>query len=259
MPAHRRQILSATALTLLLTSPASQAGLDDLLKRGQEMLGGGTTASQDRGGSDTTATSSLDSTTLSSGLKEALTLGTERAVAALAQENGYLDNADVRIQLPGALQTGADLLRRAGLDSQVEAFELSMNRAAESAVTEATPIFADAITSMTIEDAQRIYSGGDTAATDYFRERTWDQLADRFKPLIKSAMQSNNVTGSYEGLMNAAQDRVPMLGSFNLDLADHVTTEALEGLFLMLSRQEQLIREEPVARTTDLLKQVFGN
>ena len=250
---YPRHLLATAAVTLLFTAPNSQAGLSDLLQQGQQLLSTETIQSSSQDSTD------LDSDTLSAGLKEALNLGTERAVSALAAENGYFANEDVRIELPGMLQTTADLLRHAGLESQVEAFELSMNRAAETAVTEATPIFADAISAMTIEDARQIYSGGDTAATDYFRDKTWDQLSDKFKPSIEAAMQSNYVISSYETLMAAAKDKVPLLGNMNLDLADHVTDQALEGLFLMLANEEQQIREEPVARTTDLLKSVFGN
>lgn len=251
---YHRRLLATTTIAVLLAAPTSQAGLGDLLQQGQKLLGGETSQS-----SDSSDSTNLDGDTVSAGLKEALSLGTERAVSALAAENGYFGNSETRIELPGMLQTTADLLRRAGLESQVEAFELSMNRAAETAVTEATPIFADAITDMTIEDAKQIYSGGDTAATDYFRDKTWDQLSAKFKPQIETAMQANNVTGSYETLMGMAQDKVPLIGNLDLDLADHVTSEALEGLFLMLAKEEQQIREEPIARTTDLLKQVFGN
>jgi hypothetical protein len=246
---QQRQILAAATLTFVLGSSASQAGLGDLLQQGQKLLGNEPVQQH----------STLDSETLGAGLKEALRVGTERAVDTLAQPDGYLGNADVRIELPGFLHTSANMLRRAGLSSQVDAFERSMNRAAESAVTEAAPIFADAITAMTLDDAQRIYNGGDTAATDYFRDKTWQPLRERFKPRVEEAMRAHQVTASYETLLAMARSELPLLGNVNLNLADHVTGEALDGLFLMLAREEKKIREQPLARTTDLLRQVFSN
>lgn len=245
-----------TLCSLLALSTTSQAGLSDLLNQGSELLRNQTSSEP---ASSQTASSSMDSATLASGLKEALEVGTRRAVEGLGATDGFYGSRDVKIPLPSYLHTTRGMLVRAGLESQVEAFELSMNRAAEDAVTEATPIFVNALETMTIDDARRIYSGGDSAATEYFRERTYGQLKERFRPRIESAMASTGVTAAYQGLLNMAQSEVALLGNFNLDLADHVTERTLDGLFLRLAAEEQQIRKDPVARTTDLLKQVFGN
>ncbi|WP_432694980.1 DUF4197 domain-containing protein [Marinobacterium sp. YM272] len=242
--------------TLLAFSSTTEAGLSDLLDQGAELLQQQTGSEQ---ASSDSVPENLDTDTLTSGLKDALEVGTRRAVETLAATDGYYGSNDVKIPLPSYLYTTRSMFVRAGLESQVEAFELSMNRAAEDAVTEATPIFVDAVEAMTIEDARQIYSGGDSAATEYFREHTYSQLKERFRPRIESAMASSGVTAAYQTLLDMAESQVALLGNFNLDLADHVTEQALDGLFLRLAAEEQQIRKEPVARTTDLLKQVFGN
>ncbi len=252
-----RSLFSTLTLCSLLTlSTTSQAGLSDLLNQGSELLKQQTSGEST---SSDSAASDLSTDTLAAGLKDALEVGTQRAVETLAATDGYYGSSDVKIPLPSYLKTTRSMLVSAGLKSQVEAFELSMNRAAEDAVTEAAPIFVDAVEAMTIEDARKIYSGGDSAATDYFRDNTYSQLKESFRPRIETAMASSGVTAAYQGLMDMAKSQVSLLGNFNLDLPDYVTEQALDGLFLRLAEEEQQIREEPVARTTDLLKEVFGN
>jgi hypothetical protein len=133
-----------------------------------------------------------------------------------------------------------------------------MNRAAEKASAEAKPIFWDALASMSISDAQGILSGGDTAATRYFRKKTSKQLAARFRPVVESAMRTTGVYQSYENTL-ASYRKLPFAGAVNLDLPDYVTSEAIDGLFTILGEEERRIRKDPVARTTDLLKAVFGS
>lgn len=244
-----------TLCSLIAFSTTSQAGLSDLLNQGAELLKETTSETS----SGDAAPTDLSTDTLASGLKDALEVGTQRAVETLAATDGYYGSKDVKIPLPSYLETTRSLLVGAGFESQVEAFELSMNRAAEDAVTEAAPIFVDAVGAMTIDDARQIYSGGDNAATEYFRKNTYSQLKESFRPRIETAMASSGVTAAYQGLMDMAESQLSLLGSFNLDLPDYVTEQALDGLFLRLAEEEQQIRNEPVARTTDLLKQVFGN
>lgn len=244
-----------TLCSLLAFSTTSQAGLGDLLNQGAELLKETTGETT----SNTDPAPNLSTDTLASGLKDALQVGTQRAVETLASTDGYYGSKDVKIPLPSYLETTRSMLVGAGFGTQVEAFELSMNRAAEDAVTEAAPIFVDAVEAMTIEDARKIYSGGDNAATDYFRDHTYTELKERFRPRIETAMASSGVTAAYQGLMDMAESQVSLLGNFNLDLPDYVTEQALDGLFLRLAEEEAQIRTEPVARTTDLLKEVFGN
>lgn len=249
-----RLFTAPAALLALLLASSAQAGWNDLLNQGQELLKQSTQTQ-----SSSSATTDLDNDTLAAGLREALEVGTQRAVETLSAQDGYLGNPAVRIPMPGYIETASGLLRKAGLGSQVDAFELSMNRAAEAAVTEATPIFVDAVKGMTIEDARRIYAGGDSAATEYFKTKTYDQLGEKFKPRIEESMAQYGVTSAYQLLVDSAGSKVPMLGGMNLDLADHVTEKALDGLFLMLAEEEKKIREQPIARSTELLKKVFGN
>ncbi|MBA4503257.1 DUF4197 domain-containing protein [Marinobacterium marinum] len=246
--------LSGLALALTLSQPA-QADWDDVLKKQGEKLLQGQTAPESK---STPVPAGMDTATLASGLKEALKVGGERAIKELAAEGGYANHDDVRIPLPGALDTASGLMRKYGLDSQIDTFEASMNSAAEQAISEATPIFLETLEGMTLDDARRIYSGGDTAATDYFREKTQGPLGSRMQPLIEEAMSSTGVMQAYQALVSQAESQVPMLKGLSPDVGEHVTDAALDGLFLRLAQEEKQIRENPVARTTDLLKSVFG-
>lgn len=249
-----RQIhLPIALLTITLSLPANALGLGDLVKHGEKLLG------KPAASSSSTQTTGLDSITLSEGLKEALKIGGERAISRLAADGGFLNSADVRIPLPGFLNTAANTLRRFGLSSKVDAFDKSMNSAAEQAISEATPLFVNTLENLTLEDAKAIYTGGDTAATDYFRNKTSQQLKQRMRPLIDKAITSAGVTRYYDALMQQAVGKLPMLGSQTPDLSTHITDAALKGLFLRLGQEERQIRQNPVARSTDLLKKVFAN
>lgn len=239
--------------TLVLCSSGAQAfGLNDLLKQGEQLL------KEQPANATTGSNKALDSATLARGLKEALMVGGERAIERLSAEGGYLQHADVRIPMPGMLQQASTTLKRFGLGEQVDAFETSMNRAAERAVAEATPLFLDTISQMTLEDARKIYSGGDTAATDYFRSKTSTQLSETMKPLIDGAMSETGVTRYYTALTDKAGAAVPMLAGSIPDLSAHVTDATMQGLFKRLGEEEKLIRRNPAARSTELLKQVFS-
>jgi hypothetical protein len=192
------------------------------------------------------------------GLKEALRVATQRAVQSTSQTGGFLDNAKIRIGLPGSLGKMASGLRAVGMGAQVDEFEVSMNRAAEKAVGEATPVFVDAIQRMTFQDASAIVTGGDTAATDYFQKTTSDTLRTRFRPIVEQAMQKVGVAQQYEQLVGRYKTTVPFASAPKLDLNGYVTDRTLAGLFTVVGEQEKEIRTNPAARATDLLKQVFG-
>ena len=248
----RKAHLIITLLALTLSHTASAFNLGDLVKQGEKLL-------EQRPATNAPSQSSgLDSTTLTKGLKEALKVGGERAISRLSANGGFLNSADVKIPLPGFLDTAGNTLRRFGLSSQVDAFERSMNSAAEQAVGEATPLFVDTISNLTLEDAQAIYTGGDTAATDFFQGKMSGRLAEKMRPLINQAMSETGVTRYYDTLMDKASSTIPMLGSNRTNLSSHVTDATLKGLFLRLAQEEKQIRQNPVARSTDLLKTVFG-
>ena len=191
------------------------------------------------------------------GLKEALRVGTERAVGVTGRRDGYFGNARIRIPMPDDLEALDRTLRRIGLGAEVDRFVLSMNRAAEQAAPRAKPIFWEAVAQMTIADARRILNGPDTAATDYFRARTTAPLTAAFRPIVGRALDEVGVTRQYRALV-AQYDRIPLAKPQAVDLDDYVTARALSGLFLVLGEEERRIRTDPAARTTEILRDVFG-
>jgi len=211
------------------------AGLDDILG--------------DQGG--------LDEATVVAGLKEALKVGTERTVDQVGAVDGYLADEMLRIVLPEDARSAASTLRRVGMGGMVDEFEVSMNRAAELAAHEATAIFWNAITSMTLADAWGILRGNDTAATDYFRQRTGQALTSRYRPIVETKLRSVGGYSDYETLVGRLE-AIPLVDAPDLDLVGYVTDHALEGLFSVLAGEEQKIREDPLKRTTSLLQRVFG-
>ena len=199
----------------------------------------------------------LDDPTIASGLKEALSIGTKNAVGLVSRHNGYFANNAIKILLPDKVQQAANFLGKLGYQEQVDEFMRSMNRAAEKAAPKAASYFADAIRGMSIEDARKILTANDRAATDYFQSKTSSQLYDAFKPTISESMSQVGVTRAYQAMIS----KIPALSLVkpdSVDLEHHVTTKALDGLFLMVGEEEAKIRANPVARTTDLLKKVFA-
>jgi Protein of unknown function (DUF4197) len=191
------------------------------------------------------------------GLKDALHVGTGNAVEITSRVNGYYNNPEIRIPLPGAVQKVEGVLRTVGYGKQVDAFELSMNRAAEKAVPAAKGIFWDAIKKMSFTDARKILDGGDDAATLYFKDKTYEPLYNMFKPTINDTMGQVGVTRQYQDLEKKVHT-VPFTEGLTVDLDDYVTKGALDGLFVMLAAEEKKIREDPAARITPILKEVFG-
>lgn len=206
----------------------------------------------------TSSVSSLDDRTIITGLKEALSLGTAKAVKLVSVENGYLRNEAIKILLPEKIQMMSEVLRKAGFDKEVDAFILSMNRAAEKAAPKAKPILIDAIKEMNFQDARNILNGGSTAATEYFQGKTSTKLSSAFQPVISSSMNKTGVTKSYKALKNKYLSILPLSTTESLDLDHYVTTKALDGLFHTLGQEEIKIRTNPKARTTEILKKVFA-
>lgn len=203
----------------------------------------------------------LDDSTIASGLKEALSIGTEDAVKSVSQVDGYFRNEAIKILIPEDIQMVADVLSNVGYKGQVDDFVLSMNRAAEKAAPEALSIFVEAIKEMTFEDAKNILNGGDTAATDFFKDKTQGKIHDAFKPLIATSMDEVGVTRSYKKMINK-YDILPFVQTIvkedTIDLDQYVTNKAADGLFYMVGQEEKKIRTDPAARVTELLKDVFG-
>ncbi len=201
--------------------------------------------------------SSLSNADAVSGLKDALSQGSVAAVSKLGVENGFLGNDKVRIPLPDALKRVESGLRLLGMQKQADELVTAMNRAAEQAVPEAKVLLVNAVKSMSVQDAKGILTGGDTAATEYFRKTTSGQLTQKFLPIITKATAKvglaekyNNVAGkgAHLGLVDARQARIE----------NYVTQKTLDGLFLMIAEQEKAIRKDPVGTATGMAKKVFG-
>jgi len=199
----------------------------------------------------------LNEATVAQGLKEALSVGTQRASDRVGGVDGYLGNVLLRITLPEDLQEVAGTLRSMGMGAKVDELEVAMNRAAEQAAGEAVAVFGDAISGMTVADAWGILRGDDTAATDYFRARTRTALEGRYRPIVENKLRTVGGYDDYEDLVGKLHS-LPFVETPDLDLVGYVTDRALDGLFLELAREEQKIREDPLARTTRLLQKVFA-
>jgi hypothetical protein len=200
--------------------------------------------------------SGLSEGKIGAGLKEALQVATGRTVSLTGRPNGYFSNAAIKILMPEKLRSVEQGLRAIGYGPQVDEFVLSMNRAAEQAAPAAKQIFVDAITSMTFDDAKKIFSGGDTAATEFFKAKTTDKLTAAFRPVVDKTMARTGVVQQYQALIGRF-DAIPFARSQTFDIDGYVTSKALDGLFHVLAEQEKLIRTDPAARTTALLREVF--
>jgi hypothetical protein len=230
----------AAAMTVgLLLGPSPAVAQVDKLLQG---LGGGT----------------LSDAKIGSGLKEALRVGTEATISLTGKTDGYFANQAIKILLPSQLQSADKGLRMVGYGPQLDEFVLSMNRAAEAAAPGAKKIFGDAIGAMSIQDVRKIWSGGDNAATQYFKSKTSNQLTAAFKPIVDKALNQVGVTRQYKELLGRAQS-IPFMKTESLDIDRYVLTKSLDGLFVVLGEQEKQIRTNPAARTTDLLKEVFAS
>ncbi len=224
--------------------PAGAGLLDDILEPFSAAKGG-------------VSRSGPDERTAVSGLKEALSIGTKNAVKAVSGKDGYFGNRMVKILLPENIQMVADAAARLGFQKEVDRFILSMNRAAEAAAPAATDLFVDSIRRMSFDDARKILQGGDTAATDFFKDKTSKQLYDAFKPVVSSSMNRVGVAKAYKDMV-APYEALPLASKQSLDLDHYVTSKALDGLFVMVGEEEKKIRTDPAARVTDILKTVFG-
>jgi hypothetical protein len=201
---------------------------------------------------------SLSTNEIISGLKEALNVGTKNAISNLSQKDGFYGNSLLKIPFPEEVKVIEEKLRSVGLNKLVDDFILNMNRGAEQAVKKAGPIFMDAIRGMTFSDARNILNGPDNAATEYFRNRTSDQLTEAFKPDVQNTLNQVNVTRYWQDV-TSAYNKIPFTTKVDTDLAQYVTGKAIDGLFVKIAEEEKKIREDPVARVSDILKKVFGS
>jgi hypothetical protein len=191
------------------------------------------------------------------GLKDALIQSGQKAVAQLGAPGGFLDNAKVKIPLPDSIKRVESGLRMVGMGRQADELVTSMNRAAEMAVKEATPILVESAKKMSVQDAKSILTGGDNSVTDYFRRTTSEQLTARFLPIVKQMTAKVQLAEQYNSLAGqAAQFGLVSKDDANIDA--YVTRKALDGLFLVIGEQERAIRKDPVGAATGMASKVFG-
>lgn len=192
------------------------------------------------------------------GLKEALSRGAQVAVGQLGKADGFMGDARVKIPLPDSLRAAENMMRTLGMKKQADDLIETMNRAAESAVVEAKPILLDAVRKMSFDDAKGILTGGDDAATQYFRRTTAVAIGDRFLPIVRKATQKVQLAEQYNRYAGQAAS-FGLLSEKDANLDSYVTQKALDGLFLMIAEQEKAIRKDPIGTGSKLLQAVFGS
>lgn len=250
----KRKLVKTAGIVLIAGSMGvAHAGWEDLLNSAVKTVTENKSTTQ-------AASNLLGESDVVAGLKEALANGVETAVKTLGKQGGFMGNSLVQIPLPSSLQLVEKTARSLGQGHYADNFIGTMNHAAEEAVPEAAELLGEAIRVMSVEDATKILNGPDDAATQYFRRVSGEQLAQRFKPIVEKATNEAGVTAAYKGLTANAGS---MLGGFlnqdSLDVDTYVTDQALDGLFKYIAIEEKRIRENPLARSTDLLKKVFAN
>jgi hypothetical protein len=191
------------------------------------------------------------------GLRQALTDGSLAAVAKLGVHDGFFANPKVRIPLPPSLQRVERGLRTFGMRREADELVLAMNRAAEAAVPEAKQLLTDAVRKMSVQDAKGILSGGDTAATDYFRRATRTQLTQRFLPIVKNATDRVGLAQQYNSLAEQGA-ALGLVKEEEASIERYVTQKALDGLYFMIGEQEKAFRQDPVKATSSIVRKVFG-
>lgn len=230
-------------LYFFILGSCTSAQINQTLGDVNKTLGGGSTP--------------LTTAEVAQGLKEALIKGISTGSDLASQLDGYFKNPEIKIPFPPEVKKVEDRLRQLGLGNEVDRFVMTLNRGAEDAAKEAKPIFIEAIRSMTIQDAWAILKGEQDAATQYLKRTTSGLLKEKFKPVIQNSLNEVNAT-RYYGDIVSRYNQIPFVTKVNPDLDDYATDKAIEGLFTMIAKEEKNIRANPVARTTEILKKVFG-
>lgn len=232
---------------VLFTGHPASAQFGDLLKKGQEMLGGSS------GGSS----GALSTGDIASGLKEALRVGSERVVSQVGRNDGYNADPAIHLPLPGSLKSVQSALAAAGMSGMLDDLELKLNRAAEAAAPKARALFVDAISQMTIDDARKIYNGPKDSATRYFQSKMTKPLAAEMAPVVDKSLAEVGAIQSYDRVMGQYK-QIPFVPDAKANLTNYVVEKGMDGIFLYLGKEEAAIRDNPAKRSTELLKKVFG-
>jgi hypothetical protein len=252
-PTSRRAVLA----TLLAAMPFGAAAQGNLFDQGRGLLN--QAPAVPRPGSSSSAGAGLSQSEIGAGLKDALKVASQRVVSRLGKTDGYNGDAAIRIPLPGPLQSIEGPLKNLGASGALDDLQVKMNRAAEQAAPKALNIFTDAVSNMSINDAHAILTGPQDAATQYFKRTTSGALTTSFRPVVDSTLSSVGAVAVFKSVQQRAS-AIPFgaqeVQSFNL--TDFTVGKALDGLFHYMAVEEAAIRTNPAARTTDLLKKVFG-
>lgn len=228
-------------LFILVGSPSADADWGDLMKSLNQVI----------------RQTTLDDKEITAGLRDALRVGSERAVVSASRLGGFFENPDIRIRLPGPMTQWNDALRLAGFGGVLDRFELNMNRAAEKAAPEARAIFLAAVRDLSFSSARKILQGADNEATLYFKDKTGERLRQVFQPIVHQAMLETEVTAIFQQIADHLRTLPVGHQMDGYDLTDYVTRKTLDGLFFLLAEEERQIRTNPAARSTDILKKVF--
>jgi len=236
-----KKITTLLVFAMLISTLSTNA---QLLKNAKKLLGQKSTGFSEKDAADA--------------IKEALVKGTGEGVKFVSKLNGYFGNPEIKIPFPPDVKNVETQLRSVGMGKQVDEVILSINRAAEDAAKDAEQIFVAAIKGMTVNDAVNIVKGSNDAATQYLKRTTSPQLKEKFLPVIKVSLDKVNATKYWSDIIKA-YNKIPFVQKMNPNLPEYVTAKAIDGLFVMIAKEELKIRKDPVARTTELLKKVFGN
>lgn len=239
---------SLFVLALILSSATWAFDLGDLLKG----VGGATSKNS------SAPASNLSDEDVTRGLKDALVEGAGKAVSTLGRTDGFLLNDKVRIPLPESLQKVESVMKALGQGKKLEELKTSLNRAAEAAVPEAKTLLVDAIKNMSVADAKAVLTGGDDAATKYFRQATEAKLHERFLPIVGKTVKGYKLTQQYDRIAGTAS-QAGLIGKEQANMSEYVTGKALDGLFLMIAEEEKSIRRDPLGRSSEYVRKVFGS
>jgi len=244
---HRHRVFAGCLAAATLLAVGAAAAQSDILGTARGLLGrfGGSQAGPPR------------TEDIAAGLKEALRVGVERVVAKVGAVDGFNLDPAIHIPLPDRLRTVQEWLGKVGMSGLADDLETRMNRAAEIASAEAKPLLWDAIRDMTLDDARRIFDGPQDAATQYFRGKMTPALSQRMKPLVDDAMAQAGAVRAYDDMMGRYR-AIPFVPDVKADVSDYVVDKGLDGIFHYVAKEEAAIRTNPAARTTDLLRRVFG-
>ncbi len=244
----RAAVLAFVALVAVDGTALAQSSLFDKAKKSLGTLGDSAPG----------GVSGLTTDEIAAGLREALRVGTSRVVEQVGTVDGFNGDQNIHIPLPGALQDVQSVLKRVGMADMADDLELKLNRGAEAAAPAAKELFIQAVSEMTLEDVQQIYEGADDAATQYFKSKMSPALAKRMEPIVDDSLADVGAVKSYDAMMSQYKS-IPLVPNVKSDLTAYVVEKAMDGIFYYVAKEEAAIRNNPAARTTDLLKKVFGN